>query len=180
MIIGVLVAAVLTFDARPPGRDPEWDPAPVFAPVVIEGWRFTPSLWNQWVVPDASETDDKPWMYLSPWLGFDNSMVLESANGHRFNFTGFDSIGHQSGPGVATSSNGHTLHYVSVRDRIRHYEVDWQNVSWVRFDFHDFNHSFGANGFDNVRVEVVDEPGTAVLIGLGGILMFLLLRKKYF
>jgi hypothetical protein len=183
--IGVILAVVLTFEGfnppaipRPDLEDTYWYTR-IDGPVVVGDWKFTPSVWTQWVIPDASDTDDRPWMYLSPWFGFDNSVVMEAADGHRFNFTGFDSIGLQNGPAVATSSNGHTLHYVSLRHMARHYEVSWQNIEWIRFDNHDFNHQLGANGVDNIRVSPVWEPSTLELLGCGfaGLLLFAVSRK---
>jgi hypothetical protein len=55
--------------------------------------------------------------------------------------------------------------------------VQWNNVSWVRFDLHDFKYKDTANGFDNLRVSLVDEPGTLWLIGIAGLLFFGVTRK---
>ncbi len=181
MIIGVVLAVILTFNTEPE-RPPDTDWTGVFGPVVIEGWRYTPSEFVAWIIPDPVTSEKVgPKAHTSPWLGFDNSMLLESANGSRFDFGGFDSIGLQNGPGVVTSSNGHTLHYVTLRHMARHYQVHWEDVDWVRWDFHDFQHWEGAVGFDNVVVSI-DEPSTGLLlmIGLGGLGIFSICHKYYF
>jgi hypothetical protein len=177
--IGVILAAVITFNTPPPGRPENYVIGEVPGPVVIDGYRFTPSVWNAWIQPE--DDGDRPGMYMSPWLGFDNIMTLEAANGARFNFTGFDSIGLQNGPAVVTSSNGQTLHYVTLLHRARNYEVRWENVEWIRFDQPDIRKHGNVSGFDNIRVEAVEvwEPNTVELIGCGfaGLLLFGFSRK---
>jgi hypothetical protein len=187
--LGVILAVVITFGTvtepipgryndeleMDPSKDDWWDPVP--DPFVIEGYRFTPSKNTTWILPNETDVDDMPWMYLSPWLAFEDYVILEKENGGSFNFIGFDSTGMQNGPATATSSNGDTLHYVTLKHRARHYEVNWQNVEWVRFDIFDFRHDEGPNGFDNIRVSAVPEPGTLWLIGIAGLLFFAVTRK---
>jgi hypothetical protein len=173
-ILGVILAAVITFNTEPPGRIPYYVIGEVAGPVTIEGFHFIPSEWNAWVIPDDSETDDRPWMYLSPWLGYDRTMLVH--NGSKFNFHGFDAIGLQNAPGTLYSSNGDVLHYVMLKHRVRHYDVNWVNLDWIRFE-HSAHRDFGPNGFDNLEVSAVPEPGTLWLIGIAGLLFFAVTRK---
>ncbi len=186
----VLAAAVLTFNAQPPGRNPSHLIAPVDGPVVIEGWRFTPTTWNAWIIPDTTEQDDKPWMYTSPWMAFDSSVVVTVDGGGTFDLTGFDSTGLTTTRGLLTSSNGDRLRYRTRRNLAIHYDVLWSDLEWIRFDYDYIGYS--PNGLDNLAVEAdtqvafaalaltVDEPGSAILIGLGGLMLFVVLRRRLF
>jgi hypothetical protein len=172
--LGVVLAAVITFNTPLPGRDLPWLEVPVPGPVTVEGFHFIPSEYNQWVVPDLTELDDRTWMYQSPWLGFDHTMLVH--NGSKFNLLGFDAIGLQNAPGTLYSSNGDVLHYVMLRHRVNHYNLNWSNLDWIRFE-QNAHHDFGPNGFDNLVVSAVSEPGTLWLIGIAGLLFFAVTRK---
>jgi hypothetical protein len=172
--LGVILAAVLTFNTPVPGLNSSDWLLPLEGQVTIEDYHFVSSGDRYWIVPDDSETDDRPWMYLSPWLGYDSTMLVH--NGSRFNFYGFDAVGLQNAPGTLYSSNGDVLHYVMLRHRVRHYDVNWTNLDWIRFE-QNTHHDFGPNGFDNLVVSAVSEPGTLWLIGIAGLLFFGVTRK---
>jgi len=193
-LTSVAIPATLTFDSEPPGRLPHNAIAPVPGAVEVDGWRFIPTLENVWVIPDDTELDDRPWMYLSPWLGFTGNspatFVVERP-GFKFDFLGFDSIGLQTAPGRIVSSAGHTLDYVTQRHLATHYDVSWHGLDWIRFE-HDIETGFGPNGFDNLHVVPlpdctgggwtgppceVSEPWTVWLIGVGGLMLFAFERK---
>jgi hypothetical protein len=173
--LGVILAVVLTFNTEIPGRYEPHLIRRMEGPVTVEGYHFTPSVWNQWVVPDPTETDDRPWMYLSPWLGFDVTMTV--SNGGKFNLHGFDAVGFQNAPGTLYSSNGDVLHYVMLSHRVNHYDLDWYNLDWIRFEQHNMRQDAGTGGFDNLVVSAVSEPGTLWLIGIAGLLFFAVTRK---
>jgi len=186
--------ATLDFNEQPPGRYPSALIAPVEGPVVIEGWLFTPTLANKWNIPDTTEQDDKPWMYTSPWLGFTGNspatMLVNSVNGNKFDFFGFDSISIEPVVGRVVSSAGHSLDYASYKDKATSYLMNWTNLDWIRFE-HDVSH-FTVVGFDNLNIVpvpdctggawngppcVVSEPWTVWLIGVGGLILFVFERR---
>ncbi len=177
--LGVILAAVLTFNVTPPGRLDccTWIEVP--GPVIIDGWRFT-STFNAWVTPDPVTVEKSNGLYHdSPWLGFTgNSPATFTVTSDRgmFTLSGFDSIGLQTASGRLVGSGGQVLDYFTERYLAHHYEVSWSNLEWIRFE-HDIDAGYGPNGIDNLQVSTVDEPGTGWLIGFAGLMLFGFSRK---
>jgi hypothetical protein len=172
--LGVILAAVLTVNFEIPPQD-------FREPVVVQGLRFS--------VQCRGAIKFKSW-YSSHYLGIDNSNdcgdgpspsaimlsgdVYIDHHSEPFNFHGLIGVAHE--PNLegfhVRSSNGDEV--ISQWGRL---DVFWPSVNWeLVTNMGDSFHK--GHGYDDVRysVEVV-EPGTAILTGIAGLLLFGFSRK---
>jgi len=161
-------------------------------PLLIDNFLFTPesrmgvglipgSTTNHWLGFDKEPSVTNP---NYPGLGFaaNGGLVWVDLMGDPFSLLSLDPMGPVAPYTVASSNGGSfTLSPFGWPLPTQHFSgPEWTNVSWLEFRFPES--AGGTYGFDNLRVDVsstsVPEPGTAWLVGLGGLALFAVARRK--
>jgi hypothetical protein len=168
--IGVVLAAVITvtFELVTPGN--AFD-------TTVDGLRFSSPCWfkiNQQLMVDRANNCDHP---VNPGFSYPGDVALESG-GLPFDFLGLDTYAPLSPMGVVILSSRGGIYSSPTAELSTRFDLDWPGVTWVSVvEWTDGFHQ--RHGYDNIRYSFeIDEPTTAVLVGIAGLIGFIFCRRR--